>query len=51
VTLPYSAGEILALLHRQGIVESENHTEKGVEVHGFASPALADRVVQESHRK
>lgn len=48
VVLPYSAGEVLALLHRQGIVEEETHLEKGVAVRGYAPPSLADRVAQES---
>ncbi|MFQ6058899.1 MAG: GTPase HflX [Anaerolineae bacterium] len=34
VCIPYQAGELLALLHRQGFVETEEHTAEGTLVEG-----------------
>jgi GTP-binding protein HflX len=42
--LPYSQQELVAALHRDGVVESERYEERGVHVRGSAPPALAARI-------
>ena len=49
MTLPYRFGDLISALHSQGIVESEKHTAQGVEIRGYAPPALAELI--ESRRK
>jgi len=44
VVLPYSHQELVAALHREGVVESERYEEGGVHVRGSAPPALAARI-------
>jgi GTP-binding protein HflX len=44
VVLPYSAQELLAALHREGVVQSERYESEGVHVQGSAPPALAARI-------
>jgi GTP-binding protein HflX len=44
VVLPYSAQDLLAALHRDGVVESERFEADGVHVRGSAPPALAARI-------
>jgi len=39
VLLPYAQGELIALLHRQGVVEEEKHTGSGSKL-----PAMRRRV-------
>ena len=42
--LPYSAQDLLAALHRDGVVQSESFESDGVHVRGSAPPALAARI-------
>lgn len=42
ITLSYKQGDLIALLHRQGVVERETHTGNGVEITGYAPPRLVD---------
>jgi GTP-binding protein HflX len=42
--LPYSQQELVAALHREGVVDSERYGEGGVHVRGAAPPALAARI-------
>jgi GTP-binding protein HflX len=44
VVLPYSQQELVAALHREGVVESERYEEGGVHLRGSAPPALAARI-------
>jgi 50S ribosomal subunit-associated GTPase HflX len=44
VVLPYSAQELLAALHREGVVQSERFEPEGVHVRGSAPPGLAARI-------
>ena len=44
VVLPYSAQDLLAALHRDGVVQSERFEADGVHVRGSAPPALAARL-------
>jgi GTP-binding protein HflX len=44
MVLPYSAQELLAALHRDGVVQSERYEADGVHVTGSAPPALAVRL-------
>jgi GTP-binding protein HflX len=44
VVLPYSQQELVAALHRDGVVESERYEEGGVHLRGSAPPALAARI-------
>jgi GTP-binding protein HflX len=46
VRLPYQQGELIALLHRQGIVEDEVHEAAGVQLRGHIPPRLAERLNQ-----
>ncbi len=45
--IPYHAGDLIALAHRQGIIRKETHTEKGVILEGEVPPALAARLARE----
>jgi 50S ribosomal subunit-associated GTPase HflX len=42
--LPYAQQELVAALHRDGVVESERYEADGVHVRGSAPPALAARI-------
>jgi 50S ribosomal subunit-associated GTPase HflX len=42
--LPYSQQDLVAALHREGVVESESYEESGVHVRGSAPPSLAARI-------
>jgi GTP-binding protein HflX len=42
--LPYNAQDLLAALHRDGVVQSERYEADGVHVQGSAPPALAARI-------
>jgi GTP-binding protein HflX len=44
VLLPYRMGELIALIHRQGVLESETHTTEGVILKGHIPPRLAARL-------
>jgi len=44
VVLPYNAQDLLAALHRDGVVQSERFEPDGVHVQGSAPPALAARL-------
>lgn len=44
ITLPYHAGDVLNLVHEQGVVEEESYSAKGVLVRGKAPYWLADRL-------
>ncbi|HXA27428.1 MAG TPA: GTPase HflX [Candidatus Angelobacter sp.] len=44
VVLPYAQQELVAALHRDGMVESERYEADGVHVRGSAPPALAARI-------
>jgi len=44
VVLPYSAQDLLAALHRDGVVHGERFEPDGVHVRGSAPPALAARI-------
>jgi GTPase len=44
VVLPYNAQDLLAALHREGVVQSEHFAADGVHVRGSAPPALAARI-------
>jgi len=44
VVLPYNAQELLAAMHRDGVVQSERYQPDGVHVLGSAPPALAARI-------
>jgi GTPase len=44
VVLPYSQQELVAALHREGVVEMERYEERGVHLRGSAPPALAARI-------
>jgi GTP-binding protein HflX len=44
VLLPYRMGELIALIHRQGVVESETHTNEGVILKGHVPPQIAARL-------
>ncbi|HZS14894.1 MAG TPA: GTPase HflX [Candidatus Dormibacteraeota bacterium] len=46
--LPYAQQELVAAMHREGIVESERYEERGVRVRGSAPPALAARIAAAS---
>lgn len=41
VTLPYRRGDIIALLHEQGVVDSEEHLGDGVKIRAHVPPRLA----------
>ncbi len=43
-TVPYAHQELVAAMHRDGVVESERYEEGGVRVRGSAPPALAARI-------
>ena len=45
VTLPYSAGELIALWHRHGIVDEQRYTEGGVVIRGRL-PAWAAGIIE-----
>lgn len=45
--IPYNAGDLIALAHRQGVIKKETHTEKGVILEGDVPPALAARLARE----
>ncbi|NJL93044.1 MAG: GTPase HflX [Anaerolineae bacterium] len=45
VTLPYQAGELIALMHQRGVIETETHLDKGVHIVGHVPPALVDRLL------
>lgn len=42
--VPYTQGELLAAIHEAGVVQSETHTEHGVEVQALVPPRLAGRL-------
>jgi GTP-binding protein HflX len=44
VLIPYAQGEVLSLIHSQGIVLEERHTAEGVAVNARVSPRLAGRL-------
>jgi GTPase len=44
VVLPYSQQELVAALHREGVVAMERYEEGGVHLRGSAPPALAARI-------
>jgi GTP-binding protein HflX len=44
VVLPYSAQDLVAALHREGVVQEEHFGADGVHLRGSASPALAARI-------
>lgn len=44
VLIPYAQGELLAAVHERGIVESETHTEHGVQLEGKVRPKLAGQL-------
>jgi GTP-binding protein HflX len=48
--LPYAQQELVAALHREGMVESEEYRADGVHVRGSAPPALAARIVAAATR-
>lgn len=48
VTLPYKAGELITLMHRAGVVDTEEHTPQGVRLSGHVPPAIVERLVQAS---
>ncbi|HRE48162.1 MAG TPA: GTPase HflX [Aggregatilineales bacterium] len=41
VTLPYQRGDLVALIHDQGVVNEESHTETGVVIDAHVPPRLA----------
>lgn len=47
--IPYTQGELLAAIHEAGVVQSETHTERGVEVKALVPPRLAGRL--DAYRK
>ena len=42
--IPYAQGDVLAAVHEAGVVQSEAHTEQGVEVRALVPPRLAGRL-------
>ena len=44
VVLPYAHQDLVAALHREGVVELERYEERGVHLRGSAPPALAARI-------
>lgn len=42
--IPYAQGDVLAAVHEAGVVQSEAHTEQGVEVKALVPPHLAGRL-------
>jgi GTPase len=42
--VPYTSQELVAAMHREGVIESERYEEGGVHVRGSAPPALAARI-------
>lgn len=45
--VPYRQGELIALVHKLGIIKSETHTPEGVILQGDVPPALAARLARE----
>ena len=43
VLIPYDHGELVALMHEHGVVESEEHTELGTHLVGRLPTELAGR--------
>jgi GTP-binding protein HflX len=43
VLIPYTQGELVALLHEHGFVEHEEHIEQGTHIVGRAPVTLAGR--------
>ncbi len=48
VVVPYQAGELLNLWHRQGIVEAETYTPQGTRVRGRLPRWLVDLITEEA---
>ncbi len=46
VLIPYDRGELIATMHREGVVVSEDHSEAGTIVMARLHPALAARLVE-----
>jgi GTP-binding protein HflX len=44
ITLPYSAGDLLNLWHKQGVIDSESYRAKGTHVKGKLPPWLAAQI-------
>lgn len=51
IVLSHQSGELIGLLYKLGVVESEVYLESGTELRGFAPPSLADRLARENLRK
>ena len=43
VLIPYGRGDLVALMHEHGVVEQEEHTEHGTQLHGRLPVELAGR--------
>lgn len=46
VTLPYQQGEWLGIIHKQGMVESETHSETGITLRAHVPKRLADHLAE-----
>jgi len=43
VLIPYDQGELVDLFHRRGLIETEEHTERGTQIGGLVPSELAGR--------